>query len=437
MMKKLHIFICVLSAAAAMLVSCEKQPVDTKIPAVNITTGNAQLFLSADETEGAFDYEIINPVMGEDRGVVAVDVLEGGNYVSELEIQEFITTGTVTFSLERNTDKEDHNIIILVRYIYGENADVAQAAMTVVHKAEFAYRVDLKQALSVYYGEIDGSGLYSYELTLGDPSYYLGANVQTYVFDLYSEGRTDDMLPPEGTYRLVNDLVQGVSDFTMSRSYSYYQRVNESNTDLDAFAEFEAGEITIAREGETFTVKGEFTDAGGTWHYIDYQGGMDARDGNKLSSFVKDTELDFTGFVGEQKCYADPFGNGNNVWSLSLTAAGLPLGSPMAGLQLVTSGEYNSATGLPTTVFRAGSTSEADTFTPGYVQDGNLLCCWIYTCGADGAAYISDPVAPIVDGTIQVTNNGDGTIDLIFNVFDDAGNKLTGTAEKVRMTNVE
>ncbi len=440
-MKKLYIVSQLLFAAALLTVSCEESTVvapELKTPVVNITTDNAQLFMNSKQTEGSFDYEIVNPRHEEDGGgAVAVEVIEGASHVLDFKIREFRTTGTVSFTLEENTSQQyDRNIIFLVKYTYGENEEVAQAAMTVVHKAEFAYRIELQKAVSVYYGEVNGSGLYNYEITLGSPTYYLGANVEAYTLDLYSNTATDDMLPPAGIYTLVDDLNEGVRDGSMSQSYTCYQRINAANTDYDGFASFAAGEVVVERDGDNFVIYGEFIDGGDITHYVNYEGVMDVRDGNKLSTYVKDTELDLTGLCGEQMCYTDPFGNGSNVWSLSLMTETLEAGSPMIGLQLVTSGEYTAETGLPTAVFNAGNTSEINTFTPGYVdeEEGSLLCCWFYTCGTDGTPRISDPVAPMTDGQIRIVNNGNGTLDIEFDVLDDAGHRLTGTAKGVPVT---
>ncbi len=440
-MRKLYIIWSIFVVLFA--VSCEvNNPVpepEPKNPTVNITTSNAQMFMQFKDSVGTFDYEIVNPVKDEDGGgVVAVEVFEGAEYVLELSVEEFITSGTVTFSLENNLDDDDRNIVILVKYIYGDNADVAQAAMTVVHKAEFSYNVELTQALSTWYGEAGGdSGLYNYEITLGNPTYYLGAGVQVYVLDLYSETNTGDMLPPAGTYTLVDEMNVGVSDMTMSQGYTYYQRVNSTNTDLEAFASFALGTVTIERDGDSFTITGEFLDGGDIYHYVNYQGTMDVRDADDLSSFTKDTEFDLTGLKGQYKCFPDAFGNGNNVWSLSLTTESLLAGSPMISLQIVTSADYDSETGLPTATFTADTENKYDvnTFSPGFVdeEDGSLVCCWFFTCATEGSMMIGDPVAPMTDGSIKIENNGDGTIDIIFDVLDDAGHKLTGTAENVPM----
>ncbi len=427
-----------------MAASCQEEKIvyitpEPATPVVNITTENAQLFLNANQTSGSFDYEIVNPAK-DNSGKVSAEVIDGKEYVQSVSVEEFITTGTISFTISENTSQQyDRNIIIVVKYAYGEEGAVAQAAMTVVQKAEFAYRVELQKAVSVYYGEVNGSGLYNYEITLGTPTYYLGANVEAYTLDLYSATETGDMLPPAGIYTLVDDQNKGVGNGDMSQSYTCYQRINDSNTDYEAFATFVSGEVTVEREGDRFVIFGEFVDGGDITHYVNYEGTMDARDGYKNSSFVEDTEFDLTGLQGEQVCYENPFGDGNNVWSLSLMTETLEAGSPMAGLQLVTSGDYDSTTGLPSATFKAGNTSDINTFTPGYVDetDGSLLCCWFYTCGADGTPQIAAPVAPMVDGTITVTNNGDGTIDIKFDVLDDAGHKLTGEAKRVVMSYLE
>jgi hypothetical protein len=58
---------------------------------------------------------------------------------------------------------------------------------------------------------------------------------------------------------------------------------------------------------------------------------------------------------------------------------------------------------------------------PGYIDwDGYMVGAWYYT--DDGVT-----MAPFVDGTMSVVDNGDGTVTVEFDVYDDCDNNITGS----------
>ena len=64
---------------------------------------------------------------------------------------------------------------------------------------------------------------------------------------------------------------------------------------------------------------------------------------------------------------------------------------------------------------------EAYTSLPGEIDwDGYMVGAWYYT--EDGYT-----MAPFVDGTMSVVDNGDGTVTVEFDVYDDCDNNLTGS----------
>ncbi|MBO5831450.1 MAG: hypothetical protein J6R01_07595, partial [Alistipes sp.] len=64
---------------------------------------------------------------------------------------------------------------------------------------------------------------------------------------------------------------------------------------------------------------------------------------------------------------------------------------------------------------------EAYTSYPGYIDwDGYMVGAWYYT--EDGYT-----MAPFVDGTMSVVDNGDGTVTVEFDVYDDCDNNITGS----------
>ena len=70
---------------------------------------------------------------------------------------------------------------------------------------------------------------------------------------------------------------------------------------------------------------------------------------------------------------------------------------------------------------------QAYTFIPGYYNYAVMLGTWCWLQYVDGA---NDPVgqAPATDGTIEITENADGTFNINFTLKDDADPKHTVTA---------
>ena len=65
-----------------------------------------------------------------------------------------------------------------------------------------------------------------------------------------------------------------------------------------------------------------------------------------------------------------------------------------------------------------------NTFMPGYIDDGYLAGSWY--AELEGG-YATGVKAPLTEGTVTVTLNGDGTQTYTFDCTDDMGNKITGS----------
>jgi hypothetical protein len=63
---------------------------------------------------------------------------------------------------------------------------------------------------------------------------------------------------------------------------------------------------------------------------------------------------------------------------------------------------------------------DAYTAGTGYIDGGWMVGAWYYK--EDGVT-----MAPFVDGSLDIVNNGDNTYTVSFDGYDDAGNNLTGT----------
>ncbi len=443
---KLHIYcLAALSVAALGFASCtnenEQEPVteETK-PSIHITTGiNGEAEIRFNDTIASFDYEILNPVDEEVRHFITFDLIEGSDWVKDVIIDEYTTTGTVTLKVPYNDSLESRNATVRIDYIYGDNFETVSDIIVFTQLSADYYNIDLQKGLCVHRALTDGSStIYNYAISLGTDTYYEISGADIYSFDLYSTTRTKDGLPVSGTYTLVNESTMGVSDMTMAEGYTYFASYEESTGIFDAFAYITEGVLNVSREEDIFTIEGEFFDENGTFHIVNFEGELDFRDGSKLSSFIEDTELDLTGLKGEAHCFGEyEWSKGNYIWSVEFVAQDMKVGSPIIVLELVTPSDVVVEDGIPSGKYSVAASSDvlynSNTLTLGILGEDGYMGSWVYTCGIDGNRTQSDPMAPFKDGRIEVVNNQDGTINILLNIYDDADNRLYGSVENIPM----
>ncbi len=442
-MNRLYIlFAGVLSAAISVLASCSNDTVtEEKKPSIHITSGiNGEIEVQFNDTIAYFDYEILNPVDEDVRHLITFDLIEGQDWVKEIVLEEFVTTGTVTLKIPYNDSLESRNAVVNINYVYGDDMKMVSDIIVFTQLSAQYYNLDLDKGICVYRTLSDGSNsIHNYAISLGVDTYYEISGADIYSLDLYSTTKTEDGLPVTGTYTLVDESTMGVSDMTMAKGYTYFVSYEQSTGIWDAFAYLNEGMLDINRNGDIFTIKGEFYDESGIMHIVDYEGELDVRDGSKNSSFVGDTELNLKGLTGEAHCFGTyEWSKGNYIWSVEFVTADMKVGSPIIVLELITASDIDIEKGIPTGTYAVASTSEklyqAGTATLGLVSDEGHLGSWYYTCGIDGSRTQSDPMAPFNGGDMRITNNQDGTVNITLNVYDDAGNLLTGTVSGVPMT---
>ncbi len=443
-MRKIYIlFASVLSVVAFSLTSCSNETTSEqpKTPSIHITTGvNGEAQINFNDTIASFDYEIINPVGKDERHLITFDLLEGQDWVKEVVLEEFVTTGTVTLKIPYNDSLESRNATVSINYVYGENMDVVSDVIVFTQHSAQHYDIELNTGLCVYRTVTEGSSvIYNYAVSLGTDTYYEISGADIYSFDLYSTTKTQDGLPMPGTYRLIDEMTSGVRDMTMAKGYTYFVSFEESTGVWNTFAYLDEGTLNVDRDGDIFTITGEFFDESGVFHIVNYEGELDVRDGSKNSSFVRDTELDLTGLTGEAYCFGEyDWSNGNYIWSVEFVTEDMKVGDPIIVLEIVTSSDIDIEDGFQTGTYTVASKSDqlygANTVTLGIVTEDGNMGSWYYTCGIDGSRTQSDPLAPFAGGSMEVQNNQDGTISLSLNVLDDAGNRLTGSVNGVRMS---
>ena len=295
--------------------------------------------------------------------------------------------------------------------------------------------VELSYAMANYMGDYYNPGVAdNFQLILSDLGWdedgWELPNAAYYVFDLYAEIVDGELAIPYGTYEF--DMTSSCEPNTIDAAYTKYILLDEEGWDYADEAYFTEGTLTIDANG----IVAELVAEDGTLHKVAYDGVVtnivdysdefgDGGSDEILSTLWEDWYCNFSNCSLEYTWYDDYYGVGYDNWLLYL----MPKEEVGDGLQLdllsndvgsfELSGEYVIS-----------KDQEKFTAYPGYESGGYMEGSWYFN--ADFSQY-----APLVDGDIYITNNGDTTFTIEVDAYDDAGNNIYGSWTGVDANQVE
>ena len=281
-------------------------------------------------------------------------------------------------------------------------------------------------ATGTYYGDQYTPGVadnyYFYLSDLGfDADGYTQAGGTYYRFDIYAP-ITSDMTITPGTYYI--DIYDTLGLGTVSACYSAYFKVNGDASDYEA-VDYPVGGFITFNEDNTIYAEVEFES--GATHKVSFSGDIVIMDGtyndggegggdygDTLTMLEGDYTCAFDHHVLLYEGYGDYYEIGLQNWVLSI--------APNDGEGDCV--QFDILAGADSTDF-AGTYAISGSFGsytayPGEVSGGYIVGSWYYT--ADYSV-----LAPFIDGTVWVTNNGNGTYTVAFTLYDDAYNYVEGT----------
>ena len=286
--------------------------------------------------------------------------------------------------------------------------------------------VELGHAMANYMGDYYNPGVAdNFMVVLSDLGWdedgWELPNAAYYILDLYTEIVDGELAIPYGTYAL--DMTDSCEPNTLSASSTRYILLDNEGWDYAAEAYFVAGSVTVDANG----IVAELEDFEGAIHKVAYKGavtnivdfsdefGGGGSDDEVLSTLWEDWYCNFSDCSMEYTWYGDYYEVGYDNWLLYV----FPNGDVGDGLQLdllsndvglfELSGEYVIS-----------KSQEKFTAYPGYESGGYMEGSWYFN--ADFSQY-----APLVDGDIYITNNGDTTFTIEVDAYDDAGNNIYGS----------
>ncbi len=402
-----------------------KPDTPVNVPELKVTTTGQQLVVEAQAVSDArIDYALINPVEG---GKVTVSLQdENVDWITNIRVEEFTTSGHVYVDIAANDLFEDRNTVVTLVYTYDENEEPCKAYVNIIQDCqEYDYEFLEGEGGCNYYGEylVDGSGtgLYQYELWFDNEAYDFGYDIM-----LVSSVAATDLLPVPGTYEITEGRVSdGCISEAVVRDYSVGGKVLITR-----------GQLVIDRDGDTFTVNATLYDVNNAIHRIDFTGPLSVKDKTKLSDFTEDIIVgaDDYEFTARIFCNGTYFTDAAAMWDMFIEPKNPKVGSPYIRLGLFTDPALTKETGLGMNqvfelkkVLDDFSDGLPNVAIAGYKTASNLESgCWFMTIAgiSENATYLGSPIGALQTGTITVNQSDSQNMILSIDAMTDNNKRL-------------
>lgn len=417
-MRKLMFRAVLITAAVAMMVSCNKDNENKPggndgAPAISFKqAGNIQLTFEAGTT--TVEYTVTNPV---ENATVEADA-EGAEWISNFDTS---VEGALTFSVTENTEAEARSVVLTLKYIY--DGGEAKAQINVIQDANLlAYDFTASYGFGYYYGNRHGKSpaMMYYTWLTENPSEggYLGAGMN-YCFSIFAAAPEDmsAIAAPAGTYTLADTFAEGTFDIGESRFL---------NGDDGSALYFTEGTLVITKDGDKYVYEASLVDQNGGAHRVKYTGPMSLQDDSAEPTYSTLTD-DYTANLSNAACiaayYGDYYGKGNSNFTVQI----MPDGAGDAiTMDIFCPSSSNATTGLAEGEYSIADTGNDFTLLNGYLSGGYLVGTWFVTLNASSQAV--DPMAPLMSGTVNISKDGSAvTIEIEAKDDLDPANTVTAT----------
>lgn len=322
-------------------------------------------------------------------------------------------------TISHNDDKS----VTLVGYIISEEGDHITIDWTgVVEGFNFDVETpapggDVEFVAAYFGGTHYNVGNHNYYIVLSDNEVDGGTAVDGgtyYYFDLYSDEADENLTVPNGVYTF--DTSNSNASGTFTEEYSYGFKVNGTERIWYLYAE--GSKVTVTDN----KIVAELVLSDGTKHTVTYEGDLSLASmaGGGLTS---DLDINFTNAVISANYYGDYYSSTTDNYFVEIyeNADAYDTGT---GRYIILDLLADFATAVDHSgTFVGSDTLTPNTFVPGFLEEGYLMGCW-YAEIEEGV--ISGVMAPMMEGTVTVTLNSDGTQLIELDCVDDQGYKITG-----------
>lgn len=402
------------------IVSCQKPGTDGP------QNGADPVFKNVSQTEAnlpeeggtvTVTFEIENPVEG-----AQVEPVISVEWVTVASVD----ATSVSFTVAANESVEPRETSIFVAY-----ADKASFNLA-INQAGAVIRRTANALSSMYYGTeysmVESDNFYTHISDKGFVDGYAQPDAWYYRLDLYSavqdypRDEPSALIIPNGTYNF--DANNTTEPWTFSAGYSVYFTTTPDGQQGEQ-ATIDGGVVVVSDNKlvADLIVNGEP-------HHIVYEGSLQCQEARQplfYSTLTDDYQADYSNHDLYLIHYGDFYECGYDNYMVAIQP------KVETGIGDYFSSEINSngsgmGEGLAGTytINRNYSLDGALQFLGGFNYNGYMMGTWFYNT-PDGQYY--GDMAPIIDGTIEVVDNGDGTYTVNLDLVDDAdsANSITGT----------
>ena len=407
--------LCLLAMFAMLTTACEVLESPKHDPELELTSEET---LRVDRRGGEFEitYNLLHASFGTTVSAKVVN----SDMITAVDTS---TKGKVFITISENTTDAIREGAVIVSYESLSFTVLVQQDYTAVDQPAVRRDIVANQLVGNFYGDNLAAGVGHYWIILTKDGFVDGAAVaggEYFRLDLMAPmpEDMDNIRIPDGEYRF--DLSMNMDEFTIiDIGNTDYSWVDE---DMEGWAlPLEDAKLTV--NGNRFELEA-FVD--NTEYHVTFEGDYSLTTSiinDYVSSLTQDTVIDVSNCSASVSSYGDYWNCGYNNWCIEFVCNdGMKYGT-----YLVIDFLNNSTTDFTGTYVASGFSAEdetmpdfrADVFIPGFrvADDADLLLGSLFMVYKDGLCVSQ---APLYEGSVTITSNGDGTYTVVIDALDDA-----------------
>ncbi len=408
-MRKQITFYISLLAISLLALSCSE--IAGGDPEIKLLLDNNQILVEGDSGTFMFNYKVTNPVKD---GYVEVVIPDGIEWlkVEALNIHDE-AYGMVVLAFPENISTDHRNSIVSVNYNYGGRT-VSEIFNLIQNNIQLEYVMEAKYGRCAY--NADRYGYFNHHIYLAETD--LSQEVKQYFkLDLYTKEDSEDMQPLPGVYSVVDNQYAWQTDFAIDKALSSIRLLDENGQGYSVLLEY--GQLTVEKDGDIYNIHGDLYDKEGKCYRVSFVNGeFSVVDTSHDSTIPDDIDTAYSDMKIKAYHVGDKELPGTNLWFLDVTKTNMTVGDPI--IQLSLAYELDLKDNIEAGVFTPEYRLSPGTFLPGYFGAG-YYGSWFFTCsGQQGDKFeLGHPMAPFIDGMVELKENADGTFDIFIDVTDD------------------
>lgn len=410
-----------LVASSMLFAACEPTSKPAKEPVEQspiLTLSTQEMTLSPEGGEASISYTLENAKEG-----VTLTAECQAAWVSDIVIDQ----ESITFQVAENLDAEREAVVVIGYDTIIEEVRIVQGGFDGFNFKATIFSGDFYHKESLYWNA------HNYYFTLSDAVIDRNnpvPNSTYFYFDLYTETETEDHSIPCGTYTLDPERQWLAGTLNGGKTYGF--TINARGDDYAKRYLFTEGEVVVSER----KIEAQFVCEDGTKVRVSYEGDHTttphyAEKNDYLSTLSGDVNLSLSGATVSASYYGDYFTDDSDNWTVRIYEDANRLNGIFIQLELLADpnrGDWQYLYNALQDNSLSNPEEYIDTYIKGYISDNNIAGSWYAVLKNGGIDY---QMAPIMDGSVDIVLNEDGTTSFTFDCVDDAGHKIKGTISEI------